>query len=74
MALDDAKNQLQNDYEDYSIEEAYDKVFFACIKDSRPFDRIPESLNDVNSSIDAMKFILKKWLFIYLLIIDNKIS
>ena len=74
MALDDAKNQLQNDYEDYAIEGAYDKVFFECIKDSRPFDRIPESLNDVNSSIDAMKFILKKWLFIYLLIIDNKIS
>ena len=34
MALDDAKNQLQNDYEDYAIEEAYDKVFFACIKES----------------------------------------
>ena len=60
MALDDAKTQLGNDYEEYMIEEAYGKVFFECLKDSRPFDRIPESLKDVNSSVDALKFILKK--------------
>ena len=61
MALEDAKKQLKNDnYEDYMIEEAYEKVFFECVKDSRPFDRIPESVKDVDSSVDAFKFILKK--------------
>ena len=61
MALEDAKKQLKNDnYEDYMIEEAYEKVFFECIKDSRPFDRIPESVKDVDSSVDAIRFILKK--------------
>ena len=64
MALDDAKKQLASDgnshYEDYTIESAYDKVFFECLKDSRPFDRIPESSKDAESAADALRFILKK--------------
>lgn len=70
MALDDAKKQLKNDnYEDFMIEEAYEKVFFECIKDSRPFDRIPESVKDVDSSVDALKFILKKWTIKYIILL-----